>query len=69
MTGNVSIERDETIIGNNSLEDEVNIEVEHIQDRIDVDSIDESNVQSILKFCAYSGPQEPCKGMQFDDLV
>ena len=56
MTGIVSIERDETIIGNNSLEDEVNIEVEHIQDEIDVDSIDESNVQLALKFCAYSGP-------------
>ena len=63
MTENISIEGDEIIIGNNSLEDEVNIEVEHIQDEIDVDSIDESNEQLTLKFCAYSGPQEPCERM------
>ena len=25
-------------------------------------------MQPTLKFCAYSGPQEPCEGMQFDEL-
>ena len=56
MTGNISIEEDAIVTGGNSLEDEVNIEVEHIQDEIDVDLIDESNGQLTLKFSAYSGP-------------
>ncbi|XVE50291.1 hypothetical protein DITRI_Ditri01bG0150000 [Diplodiscus trichospermus] len=58
LTGNISIEGDETTIGDNFVETEVNIVVENIQDKIDVDSIDDST----------GGPLEPCEGMQFDEL-
>ena len=46
----------------------MNIYNEHIQHEIDVDSIDDGNGQSTLKFWACDGPLESCDGMQFNEL-
>ncbi|XVF54393.1 hypothetical protein PTKIN_Ptkin05aG0177300 [Pterospermum kingtungense] len=51
-----------TIVGDHSEEEE------DAQDEIGVDLVGDGNGQLALNLSAYSGPLEPCEGMQFDDL-